>query len=127
MTIEACNAYSDDEIYTRQVEFPVQSTWNRHQMTHLAEGNISHLVKGYPMAGWSKMKNQIKPMDVGGNGSLTFKAEWGDKEGPKFTIEGSVGVHDDKGNYADISGSQDSNGQGKAEIEIGHEEDVNSK
>lgn len=77
----------------------------------ITEGCLSHLIKGYPTHGWGNVKNSIKPMGEI-KGEATFKYEWGDKDGNKFTFEASASAKDDNGNYVEVSASESSDGTG---------------
>lgn len=94
-------------------------------MTYTAGENLSHLVKGYQKDGWNVMISQIKP--TGAKGEVKIEVSWGEKDGAKLTGTASVSADDDKGNYIEISASQDSDGNGKVDVTAGHEKEDSDK
>ena len=117
MEIEACGDYDDmitnsGSLYGNRIG---------HQVRAVGENNISHLVKAYPMQGWGGIKNAVKPLNANANANaeagLTYT--WGDKDGDKLTVSGSVSISDDRGNHADVTVSQNSDGKGSVEASAG--------
>ncbi len=121
MIIEACNLYNDDEMDTRPTAFSVQTTWNHHRVNQKTGEDLSGLVRSCQQAGWSQMKNQIKPMDVDAGFKATVEWSWGGKESTPVSGSLAVSANDDKGNYAEITVTQDTNGEGKTTVTAGHE------
>lgn len=117
MEIEACLDY--DRIDMNDV--PVHGLWMGHQVRVITEREVPHLVKGYPIQGWGNVKDTIKPMNASANasGEVEFIYTWGDKDGDKWTVNGSVSVSDDKGNHVDVTVSKENDGQGSVGIRGG--------
>ncbi|MBX7066637.1 MAG: hypothetical protein K1X28_05350 [Parachlamydiales bacterium] len=98
---------------------PIDMAWTSDSLHVNPQTQLAHLIIGYSPCGWGKMRNSIKPMDVSGEASI--KWEWGDKDGSKISVEASASASNDKGDYIEVSASQDSDGKGDVEVTIGTE------
>jgi hypothetical protein len=119
--------YNDQETYTGPAAFSVQTTWNHHRINQKDGEDLSLLVRGYQKGGWGQMKNQIKPMDVDAGFKATVEWSWGGKESTPVSGSLAVSANDDKGNYAEITVTRDSNGEGKTTVTAGHEKEDTDK
>lgn len=83
--------------------------------------NLSHLVRGYPMQNWGHLKNDIQPLaEV--SGEIKVNIEWGGSQGTQINVGGAVSASDNRGDYVEVSGSQNVNsGEGNVEITAGTE------
>lgn len=72
-----------------------------------------------------KMNHLVTECSRGGHsgGSVVMGGEctWGGSEGTTYSIYGNLEAHDDKGNHAEASVTQNSDGTGSATISAGHE------
>ena len=64
----------------------------------------------------------IAPLKAGGSVELGGKIEWGGQNGIEISAYGKAEGHDDKGNTAEISVEQNSDGSGNATVSVSHEE-----
>ena len=111
MSIEACSSYDDDEMYTRSVDSPLQTTWNHHLVTITTSENLSHLIPKSP-----------PPMDAGGSVQVEARIDWG---GDKTTYSGNFKgtAEDDNGNYAEVKAEVKSDNTGSISVSAGHKEE----
>lgn len=58
-----------------------------------------------------------------GSGSVEIDISWGGSDGVEVTIGGTAEVHDERGNYVEITVEENINGTGNVNISAGHEEE----
>jgi len=72
-----------------------------------------------------KINHLVTECSRGGHsgGSVVMGGEctWGGSEGTTYSVYGNFEAHDDRGNYAEASVTQNSDGTGSASISGGHE------
>ena len=65
---------------------------------------------------------QIEPLPTGVSAEVNASWQWGGEEGITFKGGGSFEAHDNNGNYVEFKIEQSSQGEGNAEIKVGHKE-----
>jgi hypothetical protein len=86
-------------------------------------GSDTHRSLLLPLSAFSQLHTFVSKRQESGGGSaeVVITYEWGGKDGSELSVSIKGEAHDSYGNYVEATASQNSDGEGKAEVKGGYE------